>query len=602
MKKLQLIFLFIYFAFFHSLSADNNKQTDSLLKVTETAKDTALVNTLLRIVSIYKSSNEDAATYYLNKAEKEATKINFDEGYSNALFMHGDILYFNYNYSEALDYFTRCLEFSEKRNNKLLKAKCLERLASLHLATDDPNLALKLYYESLVIFEEINDRKGIAKVYNILGIYKADTEEFDMAEVYLNKSLRIHQELNDKHNIIENKVNLGYLYERIGNIEKAEKIYIQLIPEIKESGDMHALSVIYFNLASIYQKKEEATSALDFLYKAIGISEQTGDTALLSSLYGNTAELLIKTGDVNSARVLLNKSVLCSRSIGDMETEIQALKFVAYIDSLAGDFTSAFSTYKLISSLKDTLNKRKCKNCLKKAELQYENQKSQSKIALQEKIILTDKRNKLLFIILFIISSAASLLLIWLFILQKKSLVKNKKLHDQQIRLKQLELEKVQNEEKLQKLEKEKIEDELRLKERELVSSALLIDQRNEELNYVRQKIKDLINQDFVNISELKELDKIIKLKLKDYDNWDLFNKAFNNVHIDFSKNLKDKHPDLTRTELKYCAYNRIHLSSYQISSLLNVTIEAIRKTRYRLRKKLNLKSTDSLDDYIIKF
>ena len=99
MKKPLLVFLFIYFTFFHSLSADNNKQTDSLLKVTETAKDTALVNTLLRIATIYRYSNEATATYYLSKAEKEATKINFDEGYSNALFLHGNIAYFNNNYS-----------------------------------------------------------------------------------------------------------------------------------------------------------------------------------------------------------------------------------------------------------------------------------------------------------------------------------------------------------------------------------------------------------------------------------------------------------------------------------------------------------------------
>ena len=33
-----------------------------------------------------------------------------------------------------------------------------------------------------------------------------------------------------------------------------------------------------------------------------------------------------------------------------------------------------------------------------------------------------------------------------------------------------------------------------------------------------------------------------------------------------------------------------------------NVTIEAVRKTRYRVRKKLNLESDDSLEQFLIKF
>jgi tetratricopeptide (TPR) repeat protein len=261
------------------MTAGYNIQFDSLLKITETAKDTTLINSLLRIAEIQMHSNKDTAIYYLVKAEKEAMKINFDEGYSKALFMHGNILYFNNDYSDAKDYFNKCLKLAEKTNKQLLKARCLERMASLNLTTDNPHLALKLYFESLVIFEELNDQRGIAKVYNILGVYKTDAGEFDLAETYLKKSLEMHRQLNDKHNIIENKGNLGYLYERIGDLEQAEKTYLDLIPEIQELNDMYALPIIYFNLASMNQNKGKNREALEFLNKAISISEQSNDSA-----------------------------------------------------------------------------------------------------------------------------------------------------------------------------------------------------------------------------------------------------------------------------------------------------------------------------------
>ncbi len=146
------ILLIIFFILLHTWATGNNHQLDSLIETSKTAKDTTLINTLLRIADIFKYSNQDTAIYYLGKAEKEAIKIHFEKGYAKALFVHGNVLYFNNNYSEAKDYFRRGLELSENGNNKLLEAKCLERLASLHLTTNDPNLALKLYYESLVIY------------------------------------------------------------------------------------------------------------------------------------------------------------------------------------------------------------------------------------------------------------------------------------------------------------------------------------------------------------------------------------------------------------------------------------------------------------------
>ncbi len=601
--RIELYIVFIMFVgLFNPLTTDKNKQLDSLLITSGTVPDTSRINNLLKIAEIYKSSNKDSSYYYINLAEKKAIKINFDEGYAKALYLHGNLLYFDNMYSEAFDCFKQSLEISKKNGYKLLIAQNLERLASLHLSTDDPNLALKQYYQSLIIFEKLDNRKGMAKVYNILGVYHADKGEYDTALSYLDKSIRIHQEMKDTYNLIENKVNMGYVYEQAGNLDTAKKIYIETIPLIQETGDLSALAVVYFNLSSIYQSRNENQEGLKYIQKATEIAEQLNDTSLLSDLYGNAGELLIQEKQWKKAKNLLNKSVLYSRATNDVETEIHALKLIAKLDSITGDFNSELKVTKRISILKDTLYEHRLKYSLKKLELQYENQKYQELIALQEKIIRTNKARKILFITLFFIACVALVLLIWLFVLQRKSHVKSKKLYDQQMRLKQLELERVQNEEKLQKLEKEKIEESLRLKEKEMVSLALQMERSNEKFTFFKKKINELIENQKVNIEELIKLEKELKSKFHDFDSWELFYKSFNEIHKDFFKTLKYKHPDLTKTELKHCAYIRINLSANQISTLLNVTIAAIRKSRYRIRKKMNLKPDESLDDYLLKF
>lgn len=593
-----LLFI-IFFSLLRTLSAGNNIQLDSLLKKIETAKDTTLINSLLRIAEIQLHSNKDTAIYYLGEAEKEATKINFDEGYSEALFMHGNLLYFKNNFSLALGYFNKALDLAKEVNNDLLKAQCLERLASLHLTTGDSNLALKLYFESLSIFEVLNDQKGMAKVYNILSIYKAETGEFELAQEYLRKSLAIHEVLLDSHNIIENKANLGYVYELLGETDAALDIYTRLIPEIQ---DDHTLSVLYYNISSIYQDRSKKEIAMDYLLKAIILSETLNDQAMLSSLFGNLGQLLLEQNKTDSARQVLEQSVSCAQAIGDLATESQSLVLLIKIDSMQNNNSTQMQRLKRVTQLQGEIFSKQLENNLKASELQYENQKSQRVIYLQEQIISSNKGKKQLFITLILISILGVFLMIWLFILQRRAHINSKKFHDQQIRVKQLEVESLQQDEELQKMEKQKAQEALNQKEQELVCRALQLDQKKVELSFIRKELKGLMENEPLDILRLQELDKTIKRRMKANDSWDFFSQTFSQVHQDFFEHIKSKHPDLSKTELKFCAYLRIHLSSSQISTLLNVSNDAIRKTRHRLRKKFELDLSIKLEDYIQKF
>jgi DNA-binding CsgD family transcriptional regulator len=46
----------------------------------------------------------------------------------------------------------------------------------------------------------------------------------------------------------------------------------------------------------------------------------------------------------------------------------------------------------------------------------------------------------------------------------------------------------------------------------------------------------------------------------------------------------------------------RVGLSTKEIADVQYVSIDAIRKSRYRIRKKLNLDSKESLEKFILKF
>ena len=188
------------------------------------------------------------------------------------------------------------------------------------------------------------------------------------------------------------------------------------------------------------------------------------------------------------------------------------------------------------------------------------------------------------------------------------SLFQKRKLHIQRVKfeekqnkiniLHQLELEK--NEKELIKLRNEKLEGEIFLKTKELADTSMHLVERNDAL----KKIKDELQKMHKNTSENHDIKKTIQL-LNDIEkndaNWDNFASHFDEINNNFLKKLKTNFPKLTNTDLKVCTYLQLNLASKEIAQLMNISVRGIEISRYRLRKKLNLKSDQSLIDFLNK-
>ncbi|TVQ74787.1 MAG: hypothetical protein EA363_01275 [Balneolaceae bacterium] len=59
------------------------------------------------------------------------------------------------------------------------------------------------------------------------------------------------------------------------------------------------------------------------------------------------------------------------------------------------------------------------------------------------------------------------------------------------------------------------------------------------------------------------------------------------------------KFPGCHCTELRLCALLRLNLSSKEIASLLGISPSSVKIARYRLRKKLQLNTEESLTGYL---
>ncbi|MFV8326185.1 triple tyrosine motif-containing protein [Flavobacterium sp. ZS1P14] len=165
------------------------------------------------------------------------------------------------------------------------------------------------------------------------------------------------------------------------------------------------------------------------------------------------------------------------------------------------------------------------------------------------------------------------------------------------IRQEQYELEK-----EIEKLKNEKLKVKILVKDKDLVSNSLQIVKSNKVLNGIISKLKDINEEAFDEStkSQFTKLKKSIAKEVSTDNNWGNLEKHVKNVHFDFLKRLKEKHPKISPRELDLSTYLLINMSTKELAEVMNISIGGVEVARYRLRKKLGLNNKENLNSYLM--
>ena len=149
------------------------------------------------------------------------------------------------------------------------------------------------------------------------------------------------------------------------------------------------------------------------------------------------------------------------------------------------------------------------------------------------------------------------------------------------INQKKIDLVNLKNKEQIMRLKNESLQENIENKNRELAIATMASIKRNQFLIRIIDDLENAKNE-----GSVFQVIQTIKRNLKNNDDWEFFEQAFNNSDKDFLKTVKAKNPNLTNNDLKLCAYLRLNLSSKEIAPLLNISTRSVEIKRYRLRKK----------------
>ncbi len=634
MKFLKLSAIIVLFVFF-KISYIYATAKDSILNNIQSnlhnfKNDTLKVNYLFDFIA-KQNPNLNLRYQLINQAGSIAKKANYTIGIVNYFTYKGMFYIEQGEHHLALPVFDSLAVFLEQQinynesnelNKMLSHAYC--SIGSTYEEMGYNEKALPYYYKSLRLSEKINDQKGLGRVLNNIGKYYVLNSEFEKGKEYISLALYINKKNGNKKFYFDNLNNLSAIYIAKNQYDTAMIYAENALSLAQEYHWLEEESMVHVNIAEITSNKGNLNLTIEHLLKAIQIQKENNYLYNLSLTYNALSSYYQDAGLIDSAFKFANSSYQLA-----CKTNIFYLKTVATyqlykIFELKNRPDSALNYAKLSYEYHDSIYNIESKNKIEQLKIVYEVEKKEEKIELLTEKASIQKRLQFMLTTGLILSLLLIVLLFFVLktrirlVKQKQLLIeKNKEIaqlaikeKENQNRLlleenKREEIEKKFYKEKFDKeaeiriLEEEKFKNDIKHKNQELSTAIILINNKNEVLTNLKERIS---KPEFIENKEINELINEIDSNIQLESDWVQFKLHFEGVHPDFFKNLKTDFSDLTENELKLCAYLKINLSTKEITQMLNITTAAIDKKRQRLRKKLNLDSKTGFVDFLMKY
>lgn len=170
---------------------------------------------------------------------------------------------------------------------------------------------------------------------------------------------------------------------------------------------------------------------------------------------------------------------------------------------------------------------------------------------------------------------------------QKLYLENEKTKHDKERAF--FEKEHLKTQLEVEKLNKENLELKINLQDRQLLTSTLQIQKKNEIIHQISKEVSKIPRKDeHYASSSLKEIFSLMQNHENAENNWAIFKEHFEKIHPQYLESLKKNYPQLTTNDVRLSAYIKLNLTNKEIAVLQNIEPASVKKAKIRLKQKLN--------------
>jgi len=467
----------------------------------------------------------------------------------------GSNYYLLSDYGEALQYYLQAYEIAIAHLGSGQEMIVLNNIGILYFQEEERSQAKKYFYKAYQKAKQAKDEVKVGYYAVNLALVSNKMKEVDSSEFYIQEALPLLK--NSPNVLLQGKMAQAEMYLLKEQFAKAESLALHLLPELQGVSQVENKVFILLVLAQINEAQDRISKALTYAIEArdtqLGFENRTEVYNYLSELYGEA---------------------------GDFE------RAIAYKDSV------------LIAS--DSLNTFRNRKLFENEKVKFQLQNYQHELSESKEVLKQERR---FFYSIIGIAVLCMGFIIWVY---RSNSVK----HKQRKKIVELELAKeksdhlllekqLREKEALALLEQERLKNELEVKNRKLTAKALYLSSKNDLIEEVVQSLSE--HTEIADNPKLKRQITELKKHLKKDTQWDSFFTHFEEINQGFLDRLRNKHPKLTSSDIRFITYLYMNLSNKEIASLLNITPQSCRKRKERISKKMDTPNNISLHAYLSK-
>ncbi|REG91033.1 tetratricopeptide repeat protein [Algoriphagus antarcticus] len=458
--------------------------------------------------------------------------------------------------------------------------------------------ASEAFYEAEHIFQNNELPSLLAEVNNALGevYYKIKTPED--ALLRHETALTIYQKLHDAEGEAETKSFIGGMYEKIGSYPKALANQREALLIFKELNLKSQLAFVRENIGSIYEDLEQYDSAYFNFHKAFELNTALGDSLRIIGNLNNLGDVLRKTREPEEGLLYSVKAAEMSRRLGFLYQQKSAIVDISKAYAEMRDYDNAYKFLEQSRQLSDLVYSEESARQLAIQEVQNRLYAKNQQINQLEQMRDFDSIVK--WLLVFLVGLLC--VLGWvIFNRQKLKIRSNKELLQRHQEILQVKEQLIATEQQNMQLLELKMEAEDKAHSKALTAQTLHVIDKNRMMEDILVRLKSILEEDpKEQKKKIRNLIKQIDFNFSHDTDWEDFKHSFEKVHQDFLSNIQQRTGGLTPAEMKLASLMRLNLNSKEIASSLGISMDSLRISRYRLRKKLDLEKGDSLQQYLL--
>lgn len=570
------------------MQGQDKKFVDSILNIIPSQDYDNQINSYRRLFIHHFQVDINLAKPYLDSAMVIAERNNDKSKIASTLSDYGVFLHITSQSKESLPVYDRAISIFREIGDKEQESTTYNNKGNALIKLGRYQDALEANLKSIELKEELKAKdsisnseyweESIAANYWNIGNILGDIDELKRSTEYYKRGLIIYEKLNQIDDVESIRNNIAINLKLEGKYQEAIPLFKKAIDYNKSQNYFNELAAAYDNLGMIYFETDTLYKALDYFEKALEISESYEETTLEALNLRHIGQVALKRNQLGKALPYFEKAKEILIKADANKQLIEEYRLISEANARLGNFKAAYENQVKHTELyRDILGSENIKK-INELEIQFqterkereiEKQQSEIKI-LEEKEAAAKTTQTALVVGLILILLLAGVL--YYAIRQRM---------------------------KRNKAEKDRLDAALTFKEKELTTHALHLAHKNEVLLDLKSQLKDLKS----GIKDTRTYQSIINninLDINNDNNWEQFRTYFQDVHKDFNSNVKQNYPEVTSNDLRLMSLLKMNLTSKEIANILNISPEGVKKARYRLRKKLNLSSEDSLQELVI--